>query len=92
VNSFFRYVLAMMWGVIAEVFADLLKGFIHDFWAKKFYGDAEALATGGLFCLFLIAAILFTAYLMERFFSERGQKIVLIASILATGVLYPPRC
>jgi len=31
VNSFFKYVLAMMWGVISEVFADMLKQFVHGF-------------------------------------------------------------
>ncbi len=91
-NSFFKYVLAMMWGVIAEVCADMLKQFVHDFWANQFHPVTEALAYAGLFCLFLVGAILFTAYIMERFFSERGQRVVLIASILATGVLYPPRC
>jgi hypothetical protein len=92
VSSFFKYVLAMMWGVISEVCADMLKQFVHGFWANEFHPVAEALAYAGLFCLLLVGAILFTAYIMERFFSERGQRVVLIASILATGVLYPPRC
>ena len=91
-NSFFKYVLAMMWGVISEVFADMLRQFVHGFWANESHPLAEALADAGLFCLFLVSAILFTACMMERFFSERGQRVVLIASILATGVLYPPRC
>jgi hypothetical protein len=92
VSSFFKYVLAMMWGVISEVCADMLKQFVHGFWANGFHSVAEALAYAGLFCLLLVGAIVFAAYIMEHFFSERGQRVVLIASILATGVLYPPRC
>jgi hypothetical protein len=92
VNSFGRYVLAVMWGVISEVCAEQLKRFVHGFWVNEFHPLPEAAAVIGFYCLILVGAIWFAAYSTEHFFTGRGQKIVLFASLIATGIVYPSRC
>lgn len=74
-NSFGKYALAILWGVISEVCADQLKVFAHGFWANEFHPVEEALLYAGLFCLICVGAILWAAYLWNDPFPSADKEL-----------------
>lgn len=87
-----RYALAVILGIGAERFGDLLKMFVRGVHDKSFYWDFESVVVILAFNIFLVACIVGAAWLVEKLVHTRFQKIVFIVSILLTGFYYPAPC